>query len=63
MSALPKWLLIHSDTKYKDPAGFESQIVLSVLILPGTIIYNPPLNCEVAQTAVYFFPYSAGCQL
>lgn len=24
MSAPPKWLLIHSDTEYKDPAGAEN---------------------------------------
>lgn len=63
MSALPKWLLIHSDTEYKDPAGAETQIALGVLILPGAIIYNHPYDCEISSTAVYFFPYSAGCWL
>ncbi len=56
MSALPKWLLIHSDTEYKDPASAETQIALGVLILPGDIIYNHPYNCGITSTAVYFSP-------
>lgn len=46
MSALPKWLLIHSDTKYKDPSSAETQIALGVLIIPGTSFTITPTIAE-----------------
>lgn len=49
----PKWILIHSDTEYKDPASAETQIVLDVLILTGPIIYITTLNCEFCCLFIY----------